>query len=42
MGKSEKEDVLEEIMIEHGSELVRLAFNYVKDKEAASQVLIYV
>ncbi|RCW76877.1 sigma-70 family RNA polymerase sigma factor [Saliterribacillus persicus] len=36
---SEKEDLLEQIMIEHGSDLVRLAFNYVKDKETAKDMV---
>ncbi|WP_186577168.1 sigma-70 family RNA polymerase sigma factor [Aquibacillus kalidii] len=39
MEKSGKEDILEEIMIEHGSDLVRLAFNYVKDKETAKDMV---
>lgn len=34
-----KEDILENIMIEHGSDLVRLAFNYVKDKETAKDMV---
>ncbi len=36
---SEKEDLLEQIMVEHGSDLVRLAFNYVKDKETAKDMV---
>lgn len=39
MRKEEKEEILEEIMIEHGSDLVRLAFNYVKDKETAKDMV---
>ncbi|PAV29308.1 RNA polymerase factor sigma C [Virgibacillus profundi] len=39
MDKERKEDILEEIMIEHGSDLVRLAFNYVKDKETAKDMV---
>ncbi|WP_112181140.1 sigma-70 family RNA polymerase sigma factor [Paraliobacillus zengyii] len=39
MGENEKEYLLEEIMLEHGSELVRLAFNYVKDKETAKDMV---
>lgn len=34
-----KEDILEDIMIEHGSDLVGLAFNYVKDKEIAKDMV---
>lgn len=39
MDKDRNEDKLEEIMIEHGSDLVRLAFNYVKDKETAKDMV---
>ncbi len=39
MDKSEKEDVLEKIMIEYGNELVRLAFSYVKDAEIAKDLV---
>jgi RNA polymerase sigma factor (sigma-70 family) len=39
MENRKKEIILEEIMIEHGSELVRLAFNYVKDKETAKDMV---
>ncbi|PKR78046.1 RNA polymerase factor sigma C [Halalkalibacillus sediminis] len=39
MEKEVKEDLLEEIMLEHGSDLVRLAFNYVKDKETAKDMV---
>ncbi|SET71772.1 RNA polymerase sigma-70 factor, ECF subfamily [Oceanobacillus limi] len=34
-----KENVLENLMIEHGSDLVRLAFHYVKDKETAKDMV---
>ncbi|WP_010648762.1 sigma-70 family RNA polymerase sigma factor [Oceanobacillus massiliensis] len=39
MENGRKEDTLEEIMIEHGSDLVRLAYNYVKDKETAKDMV---
>lgn len=39
MEKGRKEDILAEIMMEHGSDLVRLAFNYVKDKETAKDMV---
>ncbi|WP_121616696.1 sigma-70 family RNA polymerase sigma factor [Virgibacillus halodenitrificans] len=39
MDKSEKDDILEKVMIEHGNELVRLAFSYVKDKETAKDLV---
>lgn len=35
----EKDFMLEKIMIEHGNELVRLAFSYVKDAEAAKDIV---
>ncbi|WP_047981999.1 sigma-70 family RNA polymerase sigma factor [Ornithinibacillus contaminans] len=34
-----KEAILEEIMIEHGNDLVRLAVNYVKDRETAKDMV---
>lgn len=37
--KDTRENLLEEIMIEHGSDLVRLAFSYVKDKETAKDMV---
>ncbi|MFD1362878.1 sigma-70 family RNA polymerase sigma factor [Lentibacillus salinarum] len=39
MEDREKEGILERIMIEHGSDLVRLAFSYVKDKETAKDMV---
>lgn len=39
MEESLKEKLLEEIMLEHGSDLVRLAFSYVKDKETAKDMV---
>lgn len=39
MESSKKEAILEEVMIEHGDDLVRLAFNYVKDKETAKDMV---
>lgn len=39
MDKSEKDYVLEKIMIEYGNELVRLAFSYVKDTEIAKDMV---
>ncbi|WP_026569635.1 MULTISPECIES: sigma-70 family RNA polymerase sigma factor [Sediminibacillus] len=39
MEKDEKEAILEEMMIKHGSDLVRLAFNYVKDRETAKDMV---
>ncbi|SDM12326.1 sigma-70 family RNA polymerase sigma factor [Sediminibacillus halophilus] len=39
MEKGAKEDLLEEIMLKHGDDLVRLAFNYVKDKETAKDMV---
>ncbi|MUK90601.1 sigma-70 family RNA polymerase sigma factor [Ornithinibacillus sp. L9] len=33
------EEILENIMIEHGSDLVRLAYHYVKDKETAKDMV---
>lgn len=39
MDKSEKDFILEEIMIEYGNELVRLAFSYVKDTEIAKDMV---
>ncbi|MGM8365516.1 sigma-70 family RNA polymerase sigma factor [Virgibacillus sp. W0181] len=39
MEEGKKEDILEKIMIEHGSDLVRLAFSYVKDKETAKDMV---
>ncbi|WP_164669795.1 sigma-70 family RNA polymerase sigma factor [Virgibacillus doumboii] len=35
----DKEIILEKIMVEHGSDLVRLAFTYVKDKETAKDIV---
>lgn len=39
MEDREKEEFLERIMIENGSDLVRLAFNYVKDLETAKDMV---
>ncbi|MFD2045526.1 sigma-70 family RNA polymerase sigma factor [Ornithinibacillus salinisoli] len=39
MENNVKEGILEEIMKEHGSDLVRLAFNYLKDQETAKDVV---
>ena len=39
MDTYEKNRVLEKIMIDHGDELVRLAFHYVKDKETAKDMV---
>ncbi|KGR91712.1 RNA polymerase factor sigma C [Ureibacillus massiliensis 4400831 = CIP 108448 = CCUG 49529] len=39
MDKSEKDYILEIIMIEYGNELVRLAFSYVKDAEIAKDMV---
>jgi RNA polymerase sigma factor (sigma-70 family) len=39
MDKSEKDYVLEKLMIEYGNELVRLAFSYVKDAEIAKDLV---
>lgn len=39
MIESRKDILLEQIMIDHGNELVRLAFNYVKDKETAKDIV---
>ncbi|WP_156289316.1 sigma-70 family RNA polymerase sigma factor [Oceanobacillus salinisoli] len=39
MEKEKKKDILEEMMIEHGSDLVRLAFYYVKDRETAKDMV---
>jgi RNA polymerase sigma factor (sigma-70 family) len=39
MEEYRKEIILEEVMKEHGSDLVRLAFNYVKDKETAKDMV---
>lgn len=39
MDKSEKDYVLEKIMIEYGNELVRLAFSYVRDPEIAKDLV---
>lgn len=39
MDREEKDFVLEKIMIEHGNELVRLAFSYVKDTEIAKDMV---
>ncbi|GLC89676.1 sigma-70 family RNA polymerase sigma factor [Lysinibacillus piscis] len=39
MEKEEKDFLLEKIMIEHGNELVRLAFSYVKDTEIAKDMV---
>ncbi|CDO02621.1 RNA polymerase sigma factor [Oceanobacillus picturae] len=37
--ESSKEEILEEVMGKHGGELVRLAFNYVKDNETAKDMV---
>lgn len=39
MEKDRNEDILEKIMIEHGSDLVRLAYYYVQDKETAKDMV---
>ncbi|MFD1851427.1 sigma-70 family RNA polymerase sigma factor [Oceanobacillus bengalensis] len=39
MNKSEKDYILEKMMIEYGNELVRLAFSYVKDTEIAKDLV---
>jgi RNA polymerase sigma factor (sigma-70 family) len=39
MESRRKEIILEEIMIKYGSELVGLAFHYIKEKEAAKDVV---
>lgn len=39
MKETLKEELIEEMMIEHGSDLVRLAFSYVKDKETAKDMV---
>lgn len=39
MDREEKDFMLEKIMVEHGNELVRLAFSYVKDAEAAKDIV---
>ncbi|UOQ84482.1 sigma-70 family RNA polymerase sigma factor [Gracilibacillus salinarum] len=39
MERIEKEELLEEVMIEHGDDLVRLAFHYVKDQETAKDMV---
>ncbi|MBM7606602.1 RNA polymerase sigma-70 factor (ECF subfamily) [Metabacillus crassostreae] len=39
MDKHERDKLLEQIMIDHGSELVRLAYTYVKDKETAKDMV---
>ncbi|MEK4427421.1 sigma-70 family RNA polymerase sigma factor [Solibacillus sp. FSL K6-1523] len=39
MDREEKDFMLEKIMIEYGNELVRLAFSYVKDAEAAKDIV---
>ncbi|MEG0385725.1 MAG: sigma-70 family RNA polymerase sigma factor [Solibacillus sp.] len=39
MDREEKDFILEKIMIEHGNELVRLAFSYVKDAEVAKDMV---
>jgi len=39
MDKTEKDSILEEMMIEYGNELVRLAFSYVKDTEIAKDMV---
>ena len=39
MEQDRKNDLLEEIMIEHGTDLVQLAFSYVKDKETAKDMV---
>lgn len=39
MEKGTKEEILGEIMLEHGNPLVRLAFSYVKDKETAKDMV---
>lgn len=39
MNREEKDFLLEKVMIEHGDELVRLAFSYVKDAELAKDMV---
>ncbi len=39
MTEQQKEELLEAIMIEHGDDLVRLAFQYVKDQETAKDMV---
>ncbi|ADU29122.1 sigma-70 family RNA polymerase sigma factor [Evansella cellulosilytica] len=39
MNKEERDQFLEEVMVAHGSELVRLAFTYVKNIEAAKDLV---
>ncbi|WP_058308207.1 sigma-70 family RNA polymerase sigma factor [Gracilibacillus massiliensis] len=39
MTEQQKEELLEEIMIEHGDDLVRLAYQYVKDHETAKDMV---
>ncbi|SFB28236.1 RNA polymerase sigma-70 factor, ECF subfamily [Lentibacillus halodurans] len=39
MEDHKKESILEEIMLEHGNDLVRLAFTYVKNEENAKDIV---
>ncbi|BAC13225.1 RNA polymerase ECF-type sigma factor [Oceanobacillus iheyensis HTE831] len=39
MDEEKKIQILEEVMLEYGNDLVRLAFNYVKDKETAKDMV---
>ncbi|SFE02747.1 RNA polymerase sigma-70 factor, ECF subfamily [Lentibacillus persicus] len=39
MEEGKKEEILERVMIDYGSELVRLAFSYVKDQETAKDMV---
>lgn len=39
MEEEQKEKIIEELMIEYGGDLVRLAFSYVKDKETAKDIV---
>ncbi|MER2107332.1 MAG: sigma-70 family RNA polymerase sigma factor [Solibacillus sp.] len=39
MNREEKNFLLEKLMIDHGNELVRLAFSYVKDAEVAKDMV---
>lgn len=39
MDKTEKDSILENLMIEHGNELARLAYSYVKDTEIAKDMV---
>ncbi len=39
MDREEKDYLLEKVMIEYGTELVRLAFTYVRDTEIAKDIV---